>query len=52
MDVIKDNLNKMIEMLNEIEKIDLYKDDIALIKKITNKINEILKCYDIATESF
>ena len=35
MSMIKDNLNKMIEMLNEIEKIDLYKDDIALIKKIT-----------------
>lgn len=33
MDVIKDNLNKMIEMLNEIEKMDLYKDDIVLIKK-------------------
>ena len=52
MDVIKDNLNKMIEMLNEIEKIDLYKDDIALIKKITNKINDILKCKDIATDEF
>ena len=52
MSIIKDNLSKMIEMLNEIEKMDLYKDDIVLIKKITNKINDILKCNDIATDEF
>ena len=38
MSIIKDNLSKMIEMLNEIEKMDLYKDDIVLIKKITIKL--------------